>query len=82
MDSFKTACFISLNPKHWKQRTKIYGRTSKATLVTKGAHTQHSFRCRTGVERRSPTGAGDGAYSFSGAGSLESFFTGRRHFEV
>jgi hypothetical protein len=36
MHSFKTACFISLNPKHWKQRTKTVGRTSKATLATKG----------------------------------------------
>jgi hypothetical protein len=35
MASFKTACFISLNPKHWEQE-KYMGRTAKITLATKG----------------------------------------------
>jgi hypothetical protein len=43
MGSFKRACFISLNPKHWKKEQKKCGKTTKVTLATKGAHTQHSF---------------------------------------
>ena len=38
----KTACFISLNPKHQKQEQKYLGRT-KITLATNGAHMQHTL---------------------------------------
>jgi len=40
--SFKTACFILLNPKHQKQEQKYLGRT-KITLAMKGAHMQHTL---------------------------------------
>jgi hypothetical protein len=38
----KTACFLSINPKHWKQEQKYLGRT-KITLAIKGAHMQHTL---------------------------------------
>jgi hypothetical protein len=42
MASCKTACFISLNQKHWEQE-KYLGRTTKITPAMKGAHMQHTL---------------------------------------
>jgi hypothetical protein len=38
----KAACFISLNPKYWKEEQKYLGRT-RITLAMKGAHMQHTL---------------------------------------